>query len=93
MIRCVKVSSGQSRPYADYVTEWKIFSDESEQHVFDFALKDLARRDMPSKEEWRKNVCYGGKEFGNMQYYFNGYYTLQKTNYGWYFAKVEPYAD
>lgn len=57
MIRCVKVSSGQSRPYADYVTEWKIFSDESEQHVLDFALKDLARRDMPSKEEWRKNVA------------------------------------
>ena len=37
-------------------------------------------------EEWRKRM-------GNMNDYFKGYYTIEKTNYGYLYKGVYPYDD
>ena len=37
-------------------------------------------------EEWRKRM-------GNMEDYFKGYYTIEKTNYGYLYKGVYPYDD
>lgn len=84
---------GQSHAYEDYYDHYEIETDLDEKTVIETALKELAKRDLPPKAEWEEKVKYGGEKYYDMDYYFNGYYTIEKTEKGFIFEMVHPYDD
>lgn len=87
---------GQYEPYGDFFRVWDIETDGTDKEkVFEYCFTELYHRRVPESAEWHKNIQAGGAKSGwdNADYYFAGYYTLEKTNTGYKFTVCEPFAD
>ncbi len=89
-----QVHCGQYKSYGDFFRVWEITTDETEgDKVLQYCRENLYERELPKKAEFKQNIRYGNKEFGNANYYFAGYYELEKINTGWKFTVCEPFTD
>ena len=87
---------GQYKPYGDFFLVWEIETDcEDKGKVLEYCFSELYKRRVPESAEWRRNIQAGGAKSGweNADYYFAGYYTLDKTAPGYKFTVCEPFAD
>ena len=75
---------GQRRSYGDSYYTCEIHT-ESEMTDDEILLITNEQGRLPY-EEWRKRM-------GNIMDYFKGYYTIEKTNYGYLYKGVYPYDD
>lgn len=80
MITSKKTHSGQDGPYKDSYFSWEILTDEPEEKVLDYCMKDLYKSsyELPEESVWRKNIRTGGERDGDYGYYFGGYYSFKK---------------
>ena len=82
--------AGQSGPYTDSKYTYEIHTENGceipQEDLYPYLCDMMHKTKMQSLEEWRAN-------YGNPGSYFSGYYTLTKTNYGYYFKFVSPYTD
>lgn len=85
---------GQYKPYGDFVREWKIETDLSEEETLEKCFTELLKRKVPESAEYHREIRYGtGSHSGDADYYFAGYYTLTGAENGYLFKVFEPYAD
>ena len=75
---------GQKHAYGDSHYECEIHTQEELEEKDILLLVNNGRR-LP-KEEWQKR-------HGDINEYFRGYYTITKTNYGYFYHGVYPYDD
>ena len=93
-MKAKQIHCGQYKRYGDFYLVWEIETDgESEEEVLSFARENLCKKELPKMVEFKLNTRYGGAKFGDMDYYFRGYYILEKIPGGYRFSVVEPYAD
>lgn len=93
-IKVESIHSGQYKPYGDSFYVWKLETDiNDEQTILDYCHANFSRgnKELPSSGEWHKNIRFGGEKSGDANYYFTGYYSLTKRDYGWEFKICEPY--
>ena len=88
----------QLQRYGDFYNHYEVETDADEKTFIEYALKEIIKRDLPSEAEWEEaeweeKVKYGGEKYCDMDYYFNGYYTIEKTEKGFIFEMVHPYDD
>lgn len=93
MIHC-----GQYRPYGDFFRVWEVKTNGSmsKEEVVDFMFENYYKRRVPPKGEWSFNIRYGNEHFSDPDYYFRGWYTIEKNdgNDGVYtFTVCEPFCD
>lgn len=93
MIKSMQTHVGQYRRYGDFFREWDIETDEPKEAVLEYCFSELYTRRVPEEAEWKANIVYGGPKSDDAGYYFGGYYSLKKTETGYYFTICEPYAD
>ena len=79
------VHSGQYRPYGDTFKECEIHTNDSMKEK-DLLLLVNNGSKLP-KVEWDKH------KFNSAAVYFQGWYTLEKTYYGYKYVGCEPYTD
>ena len=85
---------GQDGRYGDYLYRYEVKTDMDEESFIQTMLNDVLKEpDLPSMEEWQKNVGMSGEHYLDFNYYFTGYYEVYKNNDGYLFIKVRPYAD
>jgi hypothetical protein len=75
---------GQQRPYGDSYYDCEIHTDE--EMTDEEILKITKETGRLPKEEWDKRK-------NNIGDYFRGYYTIEKTSYGYLYHGVYPYDD
>lgn len=75
---------GQTRPYGDshYICEIHTQDEMSDEEILKIT-REVGR--LPYKE-WKERS-------GNIVDYFKGYYTIEKTDYGYLYKGVYPYDD
>ena len=93
MIEAKQIHSGQYKKYGDYIQEWEVKTDQTEEEAVEWCLTNLVRRRVPPKAEWQANIVRGGAKDGDMGYYFAGYYTITPIEGGFKFTTAEPYCD
>lgn len=95
MIKAKQTECGQRKKYGDFFRVWEIETDEPREAVLEYCFEELYKRNgIPTEEEWRKEIRHGtGAHSGDADYYFRGYYRLEKTKTGFKFTVGEPYAD
>ena len=79
------VHSGQYHPYGDTFRECEIHTNEIIDEK-DILIMVNNGSKLP-KEEWKKN------HLNSACIYFRGWYTIEKTNYGYKYIGCEPYTD
>lgn len=84
---------GQYKRYGDFFREWVITTDRSMEETVEWCFNNLYQRRVPPKEEWNRRIVYGGDKWGDMGYYFGGYYSISSLGNGFKFVICEPYAD
>ena len=84
---------GQKAAYGDYIVEWEIKTSEPEENVRKWCLSTLTAKPLPDVAEWSQKIGYGNKHFGDLDYFFAGYYALRRIEGGYLFEIHYPYAD
>lgn len=84
---------GQYKSYGDYFRVWEIETDMPKEAVIEKCFSEIHKTKLPEEKEWRKEIVYGARHFGDANYYFRGYYTLEEIAGGYKFTVCEPYAD
>lgn len=86
---------GQYKPYGDFFIVWEVETEYTEKDtVLDYCFENLYKRKVPESAEYHRNIRYGtGEKSGDANYYFAGYYTLEKIFGGYRFTVCEPFAD
>lgn len=76
--------AGQYRPYGDTFRECEIHTPDiiDERDI----LLLVGNENKLPKEVWSNNA-------GNIMTYFKGWYTIEKTSYGYKYVGCEPYTD
>lgn len=102
-MKTVQTECGQSERYGDFYRTWEIEPEgETSEQILDECLKRFTNpkpyRDsddspFPDTTEFHKRIQYGGDKWGDMAYYFRGYYTFTENDGKYVFTKVEPFAD
>lgn len=100
MFNAKQTHCGQYRPYGDFFRTWEIETDLTQEEVIEKCFAELYTTKVPQKEEWEDNIRYDGKHFGDADYYFRGYYNLERSFYSlvkdakvYRFTVCEPFAD
>lgn len=105
MFEAKQIEYGHKERYGDFYRTWNIITDLPREAVVRRCLAELAKRDMPERTEWLKNIRKGlenirkgGERDDVDDYYFRGSYTLTaqgegETITGYVFEVREPYAD
>ena len=75
---------GQRRPYGDSYYTCEIHTEE--EMTDDEILTITEEKGRLPYEEWKKRM-------GNVDDYFKGHYTIEKTDYGYLYKGVYPYDD
>lgn len=89
-----QIHCGQYKPYGDFFQVWDIETDcEDKSKVIEYCFTSLYQRHVPESGEYHANIRYGASKSGDANYYFAGYYELEKTGTGWKFTVCEPFAD
>lgn len=84
----------QYKPYGDFFRVWEIETDEEKDKVLEYCFTNLYKCRVPESSEWHKNIRFGtGLKSGDANYYFAGYYSLEKVDNGFKFTVCEPFAD
>ena len=82
--------AGQRGPYTDSTYEYNITTENGREipkdELLPYCFSLVGRNNIQTLKQWRAN-------FGNMDSYFSGYYTLTKTPVGYFFKFVSPYTD
>jgi hypothetical protein len=93
MITVNQIQCGQSKPYGDFFRIWEIKTDMSKEDSLSWCFENIYKRKVPEYGEWRKNTVLGGEKYGDLGYYFAGYYTIKSHENGYMFTICEPYCD
>ena len=94
MINSKQVHCGQYKRYGDFFRVWDIETDEDKNNVLEYCFTTLYKRRIPESPEWHKNIRFGtGSKSNDANYYFAGYYSLEKANKGFKFIICEPSTD
>ncbi len=93
--KATQTHCGQYKPYGDFFRVWEIEAAcQDKGKVLKFCFGELYKRQVPESAEWHRNIrIQTGAKDGDANYYFAGYYTLEKTGTGWKFTVCEPFAD
>lgn len=94
--KATQTHCGQYKPYGDSFFVWDIETAcEDRAKVLEYCFSQLSKSRVPESAEWHRNIQAGGTKSGweNADYYFAGYYTLEKTGTGWKFTVCKPYDD
>ena len=82
--------AGQHGAYTDSTYEYNITTENGKEipkdELLPYCFSLVGRNDIQTLKQWMAN-------FGNMNSYFSGYYTLTKTPAGYFFKVVSPYTD
>lgn len=81
----------QYKSYGDYFRVWEIESDMPKESVIEKCFSELHKTKLPEKKEWSKEIVYGARHFGDADYYFRGYYTIEEIAGGYKFTVCKPY--
>lgn len=93
-VKVEQIQCGQNRPYGDFFRKWKIETKEKDiSKIKQYCFENLYKKELPEKHEYLKNIRHDGKESGNADYYFAGYYSLENAPYGYLFTVAEPFCD
>jgi hypothetical protein len=94
-LKAQPIHCGQYKPYGDFFRVWDIETDcEDKGKVLEYCFTSLYQSRIPESDEWHKNIRYGtGEKSGDANYYFAGYYNLNKTATGYKFTVCEPFTD
>jgi len=93
-IKVEQIHCGQYKRYGDFFRVWKLETDiKDEKTILEYCFKNLRKKDLPHSVEWHKNVRFGGEKSSDANYYFAGYYNLEKKENHWVFTVCEPYCD
>lgn len=93
MFEAKQTHVGQYKRYGDFFREWEITTDRSMEETVEWCFNNLYQRRVPPKEEWNRRIVCGGDKWGDMEYYFGGYYSILQIEKGFKFVICEPYAD
>lgn len=96
MFYAEKTHSGQYKRYGDSYFEWDVRSDEptTQEEVTKWCMESLWNgKQLPEGVEWHKNIRMGGEKQYDMNYYFDGYYTMQDDGDRFHFSVCLPYCD
>ena len=99
MIQATKIHHGQYKRYGDSFYAWLIDTGSealAKEQVISWAFENLNnKRTLPIEAEWRRSVAYGAPKWNDSAYYFDGYYTIRRTDVLniWEFTICRPYCD
>lgn len=94
MFKATQTQCGQYKRYGDFFREWDIETDMPKEEALGKCFEELYHgRKVPPKGEWQANIVIGGEKSGDADYYFRGYYTMEKRETGYHFTICEPFAD
>ena len=103
MLIAKKIESRQRERYGDFFETWEIKTDgETREEAVAYCLEKLVNHKpykdsddslLPESSEWHKAIQHGGSRSWDAAYYFRGYWEMKKTENGYLFTKVSPYAD
>ena len=82
---------GQYHPYGDTFYEWDVQTAAGREEVAEWCFVNLYTRRLPYYTEWLRNIGYSGEKYGDMGYYFAGYYRLDPIDGGYKFVVCLPY--
>lgn len=92
MIEARQTRCGQYERYGAYFRVWEVTTNLSEEDTVKWCFDNLHNsRVLPSETEWRGKIIYKGEKWGDADYYFAGYYNIDKTENGFTFAIGLPY--
>lgn len=86
-----QIHRGQYRTFGDYFRVWEIESDMPKEAVIEKCFSELHKTKLPEKKEWSKEIVFGARHFGDADYYFRGYYSIETIEGGFRFTVCEPY--
>lgn len=86
-----QIHRGQYRTFGDYFRVWEIESDMPKEAVIEKCFSELHQKRLPEEKEWRREVRYGCGHFGDADYFFRGYYSIETIEGGFRFTVCEPY--
>jgi len=94
-ILAIQTHCGQYKPYGDSFRVWDIKTDcKDKAEVLEYCFTNIYQCRIPESAEWHKNIRYAtGEKSGDANYYFAGYYELNKTDTGYKFTVCEPFTD
>jgi len=94
-IKTKETHCGQYKSYGDFFRVWEIETDcEDKEKILEYCFANIYKRRVPESVEWHRNVRFGtGEKSGDANYYFAGYYALEKMSTGFKFTVCEPFAD
>ncbi|MBR2752825.1 MAG: hypothetical protein IKE02_03805 [Lachnospiraceae bacterium] len=99
MIQATKMHNGQYKRYGDSFYVWLIDTGSealTKEQVVQWAFDNLnSKRTLPIEAEWRHNAKFDGPRGNDPCYYFDGYYTIRRTDVPntWEFTICRPYCD
>ena len=89
-----QIHCGQYKPYGDWFEKWKIITEnKNKDDILKYCFENLYKHEVPPHHEWSTNIAYGHEKFDDANYYFRGYYELDKIEDGYIFTICEPFAD
>lgn len=89
-----KLFAGQREYGGDHYKIVKIYTDESNaEKVLEYARENISPAVCPDYESWYRNIAPGGKYFGDMRYFYNGWCKLQKVPNGWKYTLCCPHRN
>nr|UWG01221.1 MAG: hypothetical protein [Bacteriophage sp.] len=88
-----QIHRGQYRTFGDFFRVWEIETDMPKETVIDKCFSELFQKRLPEEKEWRREVRYGCGHFGDADYFFRGYYSIETIEGGFRFTVCEPYED
>lgn len=83
-----QVHCGQYKRYGDFFRVWNISTNEDETSTLDYCFSELYKHPVPESREWHRRIQYG-----DANYYFSGYYSLEKIDDGYEFSICKPFTD
>jgi len=93
-IKVEQLHCGQYRSYGDFFRVWSLETEvEDKETILNYCFENLYKRRLPESIDYHRNIRFGGEKSGDANYYFEGYYQLDKCQTGWKFTVCEPYCD
>ena len=94
IFKAAQTHCGQYKPYGDSFYVWEIETIcKDPDKVLEYCFTELHHPRIPSSADWHAHIRAGGPNAGDANYYFRGYYTLEKTDTGYKFTVCKPYDD
>lgn len=89
-----KLFAGQREYGGDHYKIVKIYTQERDpEKVLEYCRTNINPGIYPDYDTWYNNIAPGGKYFGDMRYFYDGWCKLEKVPHGWKYTLCKPYRD